>query len=247
MKAGGIMEIYIVRHCDPDYEHDSLTDKGKKEAELLSERLSKIDFKKAYLSPMGRAQLTAKYTLDKHPIPNETKKWLREFEGTVKESPLRRKQCWDRTPAYWTAYDEYYDYSKWLDVDLMRKGDVKKHYEKVCKGIDEILADHGYVHDGRLFRAVKPNADKIVLFCHFGVEAVILSHIFNVSPMILWHNFRALPSTVTRLVTEEREEGIAIFTTLYFGDISHLYAGDEEPSFAARFCEQFTDDTRHTI
>lgn len=241
------MEIYIVRHCDPDYEHDSLTDKGRIEAELLSKRLCKIPFKKAYVSPLGRAQLTAKYTLDKNGMQGETKEWLREFEGTVWESPIRKKQCWDRLPSYWTQYDEYYSYDQWLDVKLMKKGDVKKHYKKVCEGIDEIIASHGYVHDGRLFKAVKPNNDKIVLFCHFGVEAVILSHIFNVSPMILWHNFRALPSTVTRLVTEEREEGTAIFTALYFGDISHLYAGDEEPSFAARFCEQYTDDTRHDI
>lgn len=240
------MEIYIVRHADPDYEHDSLTDKGRVEAELLAKRLQKIDFAKAYCSPLGRAQLTASYTLDKMGIVPETKQWLREFQGTVKTGLLKREQCWDRLPSYWTQYDEYYDYSKWLDVDLMKKsGNVEKYYKMVCDGIDEILADHGYIHNGRIFDAVRPNADKIVLFCHFGVEAVILSHIFNVSPMIIWHNFRALPSSVTRLVTEEREQGKAIFTALYFGDISHLYAGDEEPSFQARFCEQFTDDTRH--
>lgn len=239
------MEIYIVRHADPDYKNDSLTEKGRREAELLSERLKKIDFKQAYISPLGRAQLTAKFTLDKTNTPSETMPWLREFEGTVKTGLLKREQCWDRVPAYWTQYDEYYDYNKWLDVDMMKKGDVERHYKKVCEGIDKIIADHGYIHDGRIYRAVKPNADKIVLFCHFGVEAVILSHIFNVSPMILWHNFRALPSSVTRLVTEEREEGIAMFTALYFGDVSHLYAGDEEPSFQARFCERFTDDTRH--
>ena len=34
------MEILIVRHCEPDYEKDSLTEKGVKEARLLAERLS---------------------------------------------------------------------------------------------------------------------------------------------------------------------------------------------------------------
>lgn len=239
------MEIYIVRHGDPDYEHDSLTEKGVREATLLADRLEKIDFAKAYCSPLGRAQKTASYTLERKNMTAETMEWLREFQGTIKKNIITRKQCWDRTPAYWTAIDEYYDYGKWLDVDLMKKGDVKRHYDKVCKGIDDLLASHGYIHDGRIYRAVKPSKDKIVLFCHFGVECVILSHIFNVSPMILWHNFRALPSSVTRLVTEEREEGIAIFTALYFGDVSHLYKGDEEPSFQARFCELYTDDTRH--
>jgi len=31
-----------------------------------------------------------------------------------------------------------------------------------------------------------------------------------------------------------------------FGDISHLYAGEEEPSFAARFCESYQNsEERH--
>lgn len=30
-----------------------------------------------------------------------------------------------------------------------------------------------------------------------------------------------------------------------FGDVLHLYAEGEEPSFAARFCECFTDEERH--
>ena len=53
-------------------------------------------------------------------------------------------------PSYWTSIDEYYDYDKWLDVKLMKKGDVKKHYNKVCNGIDELLKKHGYVKNGRL-------------------------------------------------------------------------------------------------
>ena len=69
----------------------------------------------------------------------------------------------------------------------------------------------------------------------------MLSHLMNISPMPLWHHFCALPSSVTTLVTEEREKGIAVFRCLSFGDLSHLYAHDEEPSFAARFCEVYDD------
>ena len=64
--------------------------------------------------------------------------------------------------------------------------------------------------------------------------------------MVLWHNFCALPSSVTTLVTEEREQGKAAFRMCGFGDISHLYAGDEEPSFQARFCETYSNfEERH--
>lgn len=238
------MEIWIVRHGDPDYEHDSLTEKGVVEAKLLAERLCKEEFKAFYCSPLGRAQKTASYTLEALGKTAITYDWLREFEGQVRWG-LKKEVCWDRKPDYWTKIDEYYDYDKWFNVPLMKKYKVKKYIDKVYNGIDELIASHGYVKNGRIYDAVKPNNDKIVLFCHFGVEAVILSRIFSISPMILWHNFRALPSSVTRLVTEERDEGKAIFTALQFGDLSHLYAGGEEASFAARFCEQFTDDTRH--
>ena len=43
------MRLLIVRHGDPDYEHDTLTEKGWREAELLSERLSKLPVKEFYV------------------------------------------------------------------------------------------------------------------------------------------------------------------------------------------------------
>ncbi len=239
------MEIWIVRHADPDYEHDSITEKGEREAELLAERLSKYDFSAVYCSPLGRAQKTASYYLERTGKSAEILDWLREFEGNVETEDGGRMQCWDRKPAYWTKTDDYYSYEKWLDVELMKKGDVKRHYLKVKDGIDSLFKKHGYEKNGRIYDVTNSNHDRILIFCHFGVEAVMLSHIFSVSPMILWHNFVALPTSVTRLASAEREEGKAIFTAIQFGDLSHLYAGGEEPSFKARFCECYEDETRH--
>ena len=59
------MKLVIVRHGDPDYSIDSLTEKGWKEAEYLSERLSKLEVKDFYVSPLGRAKDTASFTLKK--------------------------------------------------------------------------------------------------------------------------------------------------------------------------------------
>ena len=238
------MEIWIVRHADPDYENDSITEKGEREAMLLSERLAKENFKAIYCSPMGRAQKTASYTLKKLNREAVTFDWLHEFRGKINLNG-ELVACWDRLPNYWTPFEDYYSYDKWIHTDIMDSANTEKQYAKVAKGLDKLIASHGYVHNGRVFDAVNPNHDKILLFCHFGVEAVMLSHLFSASPMIIWHNFAALPTSVTRIVTEEREEGTAVFRCLYFGDISHLYAGGEKPSFQARFCETFTDDTRH--
>lgn len=238
------MKLVIVRHGDPDYEKDSLTPQGFKEADLVADRISKLDVKAFYCSPLGRAQDTARPTLQKMGRKAKTLSWLREYEGRIKING-EKKGAWDRLPREWTDNPDFYDYKKWIETDIMQSDNVPRTYKKVCKGIDKLLADHGYRHEGKHYVVENPNHDTVVLFCHFGVEAVILSHIFGCSPMVLWHNFVALPTSVTTLITEEREEGIAVFRTQQFGDVSHLYAAGEEPSFAARFCECFTDDTRH--
>lgn len=59
------MKLLIIRHADPDYEKDTLTEKGWREAELLSNRLITLDIKEFYVSPLGRARDTANVTLKK--------------------------------------------------------------------------------------------------------------------------------------------------------------------------------------
>ncbi len=237
------MKILIVRHAEPNYTIDSLTRKGKKEAKLLAKKLLKENADYYYCSPLGRAKKTSSYTMKHLKDRCIVLPWLREFEGKVIEDG-NPAQCWDRLPSAWTNDERYYG-EKWFDTEMMKECNVEKEYKAVCKGVDELLEKHGYVHNGKHFDVVRSNHDTIVLFCHFGVESVILSHIIGISPMTLWHNFVALPSSVTTLVTEEREKGIASFRISAFGDTGHLYAGDEEPSFMARFCECFDDETRH--
>ncbi len=99
--------------------------------------------------------------------------------------------------------------------------------------------------DGYLYDAVDSSHETIALFCHFGLECVLLSHLLNVSPMILWHGFCAAPTSVTEVWTEEREQGTASFQVSKFGDISHLYVHGEQPSFMARYCECYGDVQEH--
>lgn len=241
------MKLLIVRHGDPDYDIDSLTEKGWREAELLSHRISKLDVKAFYMSPLGRAQDTASLTLKKMGREAKVCDWLREFDAPVyKTADGNLSITWDWKPREWTAVEEYYDRNLWTSTPVMQDGQVNEKYQDVCRSLDELLADHGYRRERNIYRAENPNMDTIVLFCHFGLECVLLSHLLGISPMVLWHGFCAAPSSVTTLVTEEREEGIACFRMSSFGDISHLYAGDEEPAFAARFCEMFSNaDERH--
>lgn len=241
------MELLIVRHGDPDYENDTLTEQGWKEAALLSERLAKLNVSKFYTSPLGRARDTASCTLKKMGKTATEIPWMEEFFRAQIDRPDRdhKSIAWDWLPQDWTKEEAYYHPENWLSTPVMKNSTIEEEYRRVTEGLDRLLADHGYVREGRTYRVEKPNHDIVVCFCHFGVECVMLSHLLGISPMPLWHGFVAAPTSVTSVCTEERREGIASFRTRAFGDISHLYAAGEEPSFAARFCEVHSDETRH--
>ena len=241
------MKLLIVRHGDPDYSIDSLTETGWKEAELLVPRMSKLDVKAFYVSTMGRAKDTAAPTLKALGREAEECDWLREFsEGVVRPYDQKPGRAWDWLPAEWTKEERYFERDKWLEPEPFRDSNVGPEYKWVINNLDALLAKHGYVRQDNYYRAEQANEDTIVFFCHFGLECVLLSHLLNVSPMVLWHGTCAAPTSVTTLVTEERREGVAYFRMSSFGDISHLYAADQPPAFAARFCETFDNhDQRH--
>lgn len=241
------MKLIIIRHGDPDYSIDSLTETGWREAELLAERLSKLNVKEFYVSPLGRAKDTASLTLKKMGRTAVECQWMREFAPTIQKHWQNQPNCvWDWLPAEWTKESRYFDPEAWSTTEIMKSGHVGEEADWVFEELDQLLVKHGYQREGKYYRVEKANEDIVILFCHFGVECVMLSHLLNVSPMVLWHGLCAAPASVTTVVTEERRKGIASFRMSAFGDISHLYAADQEPSFAARFCETFDRaDQRH--
>lgn len=250
------MRLLIIRHGDPDYERDSLTEKGWKEAEFLAERIAKLNVKDFYVSPLGRAKDTASLTLKKMNRAATECQWLREFGATIcrPDTPDMEDIPWDWLPADWTTEEEFFCRDAWMTQEAMQTGfspaagqdGVKAEYQWVTSNLDKVLAEHGYVREGDIYRVEKANRNTLVFFCHFGLECVLLSHLMNVSPMILWHHTCAAPTSVTTIYTEERREGMAAFRISGFGDISHLYAAGEEPAFSGRFCETYDNkEERH--
>lgn len=242
------MKLVIIRHGDPDYENDSLTETGWQEARLVAERVAKMDVKDFYVSPLGRAQATASCTLEKMNRTATTCEWLREFAPRIARPDAggAMKLTWDWLPADWTKEPMYYSADTWADTEVMRAGNVKADYDWVCSNFDALLAEHGYLRENKYYRTVNPNTDTLVFFCHFGLKCVLLSHLMSVSPMILWHGLCSAPTGVTTVCTEERRDGIASFRASAFGDTSHLYAAGAEPSFSARFCECYkNEEERH--
>ncbi len=120
------MRILLIRHGDPDYVRDTLTEKGHREAALLGEMAQELRMGDCYQSPLGRAQATAAYCMKKLGKKAETLEWLREFPAkldingsqelqraypdTKREGEhFRTRIVWDMMPSYWTENEEYLD------------------------------------------------------------------------------------------------------------------------------------------
>lgn len=235
------MRLMFVRHAEPDYSIDSLTEKGRVEAEILSTRLCKIDVKNYYVSPMGRARETAAYTLDKLGRTAEVMPWLAEFRGRSFDPFAGHDRIpWDYRPLEWMHRPLLWDVNHWTEDELTRTGTTPAIWKETCEGIDALLASHGYVRDGGIYRCEDNRADTLMFFCHYGISMAVMGHLTGISPMVLWQCFSALPSSVTTLVTEERIKGEVIFRCMQLGDLSHLYAAGERPSTAGQYPECYT-------
>ena len=278
------MRLIIIRHGDPNYAIDGLTEQGVREAQLLAEYLSgsrsgacpesgpgsavPYQFDDIYQSPLGRAAKTAAFSLEKLGRDAVTLDWLEEFPVlfdpnlsaetaaafateliTDPETGLYRKRIiWDVLPSYYMNHPELFDKDAWRSSDLAACSDMIEKYDRVTASFDRLLAGYGYEKDPEkgIYRVRESNDKTIAFFCHYGITSVILSRLWNISPFIPLQFFAMAPTSVTEVVTEEREKGIAIFRALKIGDVSHLSAAGEKPSFSARFCERFENlDERH--
>ena len=73
------MRIVFVRHGEPDYRNDCLTETGRKQAALCAERLREEGISEIYSSPLGRAAETAAYASESLGLPVHTLDFMREL------------------------------------------------------------------------------------------------------------------------------------------------------------------------
>ncbi len=237
------MKLVFVRHAEPDYAHDSLTAKGRVEAELLARRLCQLDVKAFYVSPLGRAKATAAYTLNQLHREAEEMPWLAEFRGRCTDFERGGTRIpWDFCPRLWQPHELLHDRRRWTEDALVSGGDTAEIWRESCDGLDALLARHGYRRDPALalYHCDHNTPDTLVFFCHLGITLALVAHLLDLSPVALWQGFSTQPSSVTTLITEERVKGEVIFRCLQLGDISHLYAGGERYSTAGLYPECYT-------
>ncbi len=243
------MRLVFIRHGEPNYEIDGLTEAGEREARLLAKRITErrwpvTDF---FCSPLGRAQATAKPTLEALGRTAETMAWLREFSCGTFVPPDGNKDTkgvpWDFLPAYWTADPRFGERDHWMETPVMQlqPEGIEARFAEVKEGLDGVLARYGYVREKGYYR-VAEDAQRdamLVFFCHLGLTDTACAYLLNLAPPLLWQSF-FLPATgIAVLNTEERQPGIAGFRCQAMGDTAHLWQAGEPVSEMGAFGEVF--------
>ena len=238
------MKIIFIRHAEPDYANNTITEKGWREARLLAPRVAGWNVDKFYVSPLGRAQHTAQPSLELTGRTAETKEWMREFNVQAYNVVNRRTAtCWDMFPEVWTEEPLLYDKDRCFEAPMFRGTNGQSEFEYVTGSLDKLLEEYGYHRHHNYYHADDDakRDDTIVCFCHLGVTCVFLAHLLGISPMVLLHGLFIPPSSVTIVQTEERVPGCACWRAQSIGDTTHLYIGEEPVSIMASFVNPFQE------
>lgn len=180
------MKIYYIRHGEPTYdEHDSLTKNGQYQVEEISKYLSKIPFKKAYVSPVLRAKRSAEPTLKKLGISATEIPWGSEDFAWLKTNVyFQDKYVWPFDhPHYQDIYNKYKDKNI---REFFRDPEIKNTKQPlvikfVDKGIDKWCKTLGIKHDRKHKKYIfkKPTEKEVIIFAHQGISTFILSSLLD--------------------------------------------------------------------
>ena len=157
---------------------------------------------------------------------------------------------------------------RWFEAPLYRENpDLEKMWYKVCDGLDGILERYGYTRLGDYYDYRNPDGPErpaglediqlhgtkeyevrdrddektLVFFCHLGVTCVMLAHLLNVSPVLLWHGTFLPPAGLVVMNAEKRLHNAAFFRMQAFGDTAHLLQSGVKLSGYGAFSTVFRD------
>ena len=221
------MRIIFVRHGEPDYAHDCLTEEGKMQAAAAAERLAGEGISEIFTSPCGRASETASYTAARLGLPVTTLDYMHEISWGGFRIPHNGHP--------WTLGDrmleEGFDFyaQNWQEHPFFDGNVATEYYNEIAEKFDAFLEEHGYRHEGRRFRCEGGKDNTIALFSHGGSGACVLAHLLNLPfPYVA----SVMPYDFTSIIILDFpvSEGAYIFPRLeLFNDCSHIYHKPEKP------------------
>lgn len=218
------MRIYIIRHADPDYANDTITPPGHLEARALAERMYQEKIDRIYCSPLQRAQHTMNYTKELTGLVPETQDWLAEIhDWQVEDREGHPIPAWNIDGEIIRGLGEFPSHDNWYEFEPFSKPSIRQKFDLIKDDSDRFMEAAGFRREGGRYRILRPNEEKLAVFCHMGFGLAWLAHLLELPLPLLWSGFWLAPSSVTTILLDTRSKQWAVPRCLNMGDISHLY------------------------
>lgn len=206
------MVLYIIRHGDPDYEHNTITPRGHEEAKALAEWLDVVPLTRLYTSPLGRAKDTASYTAARKQLTPTVLPWAEESMDYMRPfTPNDTCRYQFDTQNGITDYVDYYT------------EDRSPTLQRLITGSDALLAELGYERRGAHYHVAAPNEEHIALFCHGGFGTALTAHLLGMPPALGFPSMFMTTTGVTVFEFRDGGHGYLRPRLRRFSDISHLH------------------------
>lgn len=223
------MMLYIIRHGEPDYVRDCLTEFGRLQAEAVGKRMAKVGLDRIYASPMGRAQETAAPACRLLGLECRTEEWAHEIgderltpfpDGKLKSVSLLQNTYFRENGNMDLGYDRAFE------CPGMSDSQMKSAVSYLAENGREFLARLGYREENGVYRIVRPSEERVALFCHAAMGRAWLSVLLHIPINIMWASFAYELTGVTALEFKNNPDGFTAPECKCFSDCSHLYAED---------------------
>ena len=208
------MILYIIRHADPDYENNTITEFGWQEARALADWLKDIKIDRIYTSPLGRAIDTARPTLEAKGMDYEVLPWTEESMAYMESHRLTLD---DEITYKFSSKTGIYDFRDFYESDRMRT------VENMVRESDSFLASLGYVREGVLYKIARPNDQSVAVFCHGGFGCAWIAHLLGCAPAAMYPGISLNTTGVTTFVFNNEEKGFTRPRMIRMGEITHIY------------------------
>ncbi|MBL8994637.1 MAG: histidine phosphatase family protein [Spirochaetia bacterium] len=217
------MRIYLIRHADPDYAKDNLTEAGHLEAQALARRMEREGLTHLFTSPLGRARATMRYTAERTGLPHEVLPWTRELGIQAPPHHNVKLAAWDLHGEILRRQLHRHDPKNGDLPEALEAPEIRETLAVIRENSDRFFAGLGYEREDGVYRVKKPNTHRIALFCHGGFGLTWLSILLELPLSLTYAGFFLPPSSVTTILMDERSSDFATPRVIGMGDVSHLY------------------------
>eukprot|EP00727_Mastigamoeba_balamuthi_P009141 m51a1_g485 hypothetical protein (324) ;mRNA; r:221337-222865 len=238
------MWLFFIRHGDPDYETNTLTERGVAEATALAQRLATLGITRILSSPSGRVMQTAGHASRALGLPVEQAPWLQEPSHLQAPAAwangLEAAVVWDIPGHLVHAARDEWRSEDWLAREPYSSiSGAADAMQAFASGLDGVLAEHGFEAQGARYRVAassqRGREERVALFGHNGTVLLALAHLLRLPHPQVFSGFFASPTSVTtfhmdELCRPEEEPKWATPRAMGVADVSHLYAAGMQPN-----------------